>query len=93
MTLLFSVIILNNHVNNSQMADLRSLVLIQEKLIEVLNFISQAQCSDEQKHLMLEMAANTVTVSKLGSLISPDNETQETIKTRSESLNSQIRRF
>lgn len=44
----------------------------QEKLIEVLNFITNVQCSDEQKRLMLEMAANTITVDKLSSLVKSD---------------------
>ena len=48
----------------------------QEKLIEILNYISQVDCSDEQKRLMLEMAANTITVEKLGKLISPETKPQ-----------------
>lgn len=46
--------------------------MTQEKLIEVLNFIKDVQCSDEQKRLMLEMAANTITVDKLGELVKSD---------------------
>ena len=42
------------------------------KLIEVLNFITNVQCSDEQKRLMLEMAADTITVEKLNALVKPD---------------------
>ena len=48
----------------------------QEKLIEILNYISQVDCSDEHKRLMLEMAANTITVEKLGKLISPETKPQ-----------------
>ena len=44
------------------------------KLIEVLNFITNVQCSDEQKRLMLEMAADTITVEKLNALVKPDKE-------------------
>ena len=51
----------------------------QDKLIEVLNFITNVQCSDEQKRLMLEMAANTITVDKLGALVQSDSK--ETDKT------------
>lgn len=46
----------------------------QDKLIEVLNFITNVQCSDEQKRLMLEMAANTITVDKLSSLVKSDDK-------------------
>lgn len=46
----------------------------QDKLIEVLNFITNVQCSDEQKRLMLEMAANTITVDKLSSLVKSDEK-------------------
>lgn len=45
----------------------------QDKLIEILNFINNVQCSDEQKRLMLEMAANTITVDKLSALVTSDN--------------------
>ncbi len=45
----------------------------QDKIIEVLNFITNVQCSDEQKRLILEMAANTITVDKLSSLVKSDN--------------------
>ncbi len=45
-----------------------------DKLIEVLNFITNIQCSDEQKRLMLEMAADTITVDKLNALVKPDKE-------------------
>ena len=64
----------------------------QDKLIEVLNFITNVQCSDEQKRLMLEMAANTITVDKLSSLVKSDKKKQ-TKQTRSKSLNSLNRRF
>ncbi len=46
----------------------------QDKLIEILNFITNVQCSDEQKRLMLEMAANTITVDKLSELVNSDNK-------------------
>lgn len=46
----------------------------QDKLIEVLNFITNVQCSDEQKRLLLEMAANTITVDKLSSLVKSDDK-------------------
>lgn len=45
----------------------------QDKLIEVLNFITNVQCSDEQKRLMLEMAANSITVEKLSELVKSDD--------------------
>ena len=48
--------------------------MTQEKLIEVLNFIKDVDCSDEQKRLMLEMAANTITVDKLGELVQSDSK-------------------
>lgn len=54
----------------------------QEKLIEILNYISQVDCSDEQKRLMLEMAANTITVEKLGELISPETKPQVNIQNK-----------
>ena len=41
----------------------------QEKLIEILNFITTVECSDEQKKALLEMAANTITVDKLSELV------------------------
>lgn len=50
----------------------------QDKLIEVLNFITNVQCSDEQKRLMLEMAANTITVDKLSTLVKSDAEADKT---------------
>ena len=40
-----------------------------EKLIEILNFITTVECSDEQKKVVLEMAANTITVDKLSELV------------------------
>lgn len=49
----------------------------QEKLIEVLNFITHVDCSDEQKRLMLEMAANTITIDKLGELVQSEEQTEE----------------
>ncbi len=45
----------------------------QDKLIEILNFITNVQCSDEQKRIMLEMAANTITVDKLSELVNSDD--------------------
>ncbi len=45
----------------------------QDKLIEILNFINNVQCSDEQKRLMLEMAANSITVEKLNELVKSDD--------------------
>ena len=45
----------------------------QDKLIEVLNFITNVQCSDEQKRLMFEMA-NTITVDKLSSLVKSNSK-------------------
>ena len=48
-----------------------------EKLIEILNFITTVECSDEQKKALLEMAANTITVDKLSELVS-NNDGQET---------------
>ena len=41
----------------------------QEKLIEILNFITTVECSDEQKKALLEMAANTITVDRLSQLV------------------------
>lgn len=41
----------------------------QEKLIEALKIINNIDCTDEQKRLMLEMAANTITLDKLGKLV------------------------
>lgn len=53
----------------------------QDKLIEVLNFITNVQCSDDQKRLLLDMAANTITVDKLGELVkSDDREADKTNK-------------
>ena len=51
----------------------------QEKLIEILNFITTVECSDEQKKALLEMAANTITVDKLSELVgnSDGNETKQ----------------
>lgn len=46
----------------------------QDKLIEILNFITNVECSDEQKRLMLEMAANTITVDKLSKLVKSDDK-------------------
>ena len=50
-----------------------------EKLIEILNFITTVECSDEQKKALLEMAANTITVDKLSELVgnSDDKETEQ----------------
>ena len=49
----------------------------QEKLIEILNFITTVECSDEQKKALLEMAANTITVDKLSKLVG-NNDGKET---------------
>ena len=49
----------------------------QEKLIEILNFITTVECSDEQKKALLEMAANTITVDKLSELVG-NNDGKET---------------
>jgi len=48
--------------------------MTQDKLIEILNFITNVECSDEQKRLMLEMAANTITVDKLSELVNSDDK-------------------
>ena len=50
-----------------------------EKLIEILNFITTVECSDEQKKALLEMAANTITVDKLSELVgnSDDKDTTQ----------------
>ena len=50
-----------------------------EKLIEILNFITTVECSDEQKKALLEMAANTITVDKLSELVgsSDGKETEQ----------------
>ena len=48
--------------------------MTQDKLIEVLNFITNVDCSDEQKRLMLEMAANTITIDKLNELVIADSQ-------------------
>ncbi len=50
----------------------------QDKLIEILNFITNIQCSDEQKRLMLEMAASTITVDKLSELVKSDEQADKT---------------
>ena len=56
----------------------------QDKLLEVLNFITNVECSDEQKRLMLEMAANTITVDKLSALVKSDGQNKETKKSKVE---------
>lgn len=43
--------------------------MTQENLLNVLNFITTVECSDEQKKALLKMAANTITISKLSSLM------------------------
>lgn len=48
-----------------------------EKLIEILNFITTVECSNEQKKALLEMAANTITVDKLSELVG-NNDGKET---------------
>lgn len=60
--------------------------MTQEKLIEVLNFIKDIDCSDEQKRLMLEMAANTITVDKLGELVKSDLRKTGKVKNRRKGL-------
>lgn len=52
-------------------------IMEREKLIEILNFITTVECSDEQKKTLLEMAANTITVDKLSGLVG-NNDGQET---------------
>ena len=59
----------------AQLTDRRK--MNQEKLIEILNFITTVECSDEQKKALLEMAANTITIDKLSELVS-NNDGQET---------------
>lgn len=56
----------------------------QDKLLEVLNFITNVECSDEQKRLMQEMAANTITVDKLSELVKSDGQNKETKKSKVE---------
>lgn len=51
--------------------------MTQDKLIEVHNFITNVDCSDEQKRLMLEMAANTITIDKLNELVIADSQTKK----------------
>ena len=51
----------------AQLTDRRKME--REKLIEILNFITTVECSDEQKKALLEMAANTITVDKLSELV------------------------
>lgn len=51
--------------------------MTQEKLLETLNFITTVDCSDEQKKNLLEMAANTITLDKLGQLVGTAKETKE----------------
>ena len=40
-----------------------------EKLVEILNFITTVECSNEQKGALLEMAATTITVDTLYELV------------------------
>ena len=51
--------------------------MTQENLLNVLNFITTVECSDEQKKALLEMAANTITVDKLSSLINDGNNSKQ----------------
>ena len=51
--------------------------MTQENLLNVLNFITTVECSDEQKKALLEMAANTITVDKLSELVG-NNDGKET---------------
>lgn len=60
--------------------------MTQEKLIEVLNFIKDVDCSDEQKRLMLELAANTITVDELGELVQYDWQKTSKVKNRRNGL-------
>ena len=48
--------------------------MTQENLLNVLNFITTVECSDEQKKALLEMAANTITISKRSSLMQDGND-------------------
>ena len=48
--------------------------MTQENLLNVLNFITTVECSDEQKKALLEMAANTITISMLSSLMQDGND-------------------
>lgn len=59
----------------AQLTDRRKME--REKLIEILNFITTVECSDEQKKALLEMAANTITVDKLSELVG-NNDGKET---------------
>ena len=59
----------------AQLTDRRKME--REKLIEILNFITTVECSNEQKKALLEMAANTITVDKLSELVS-NNDGKET---------------
>ena len=49
----------------------------QENLLNILNFITTVECSDEQKKALLEMAANTITMDKLSALVSDGKETNQ----------------
>ena len=44
-------------------------VMEQEKIIEVLDFISTVDCTAEQKKTLLEMATNSLSLNKLNSLV------------------------
>ena len=61
----------------AQLTDRRKMK--REKLIEILNFITTVECSDEQKKALLEMAANTITIDKLSELVgsSDGKETEQ----------------
>ena len=43
--------------------------MTREQLLEIFNFITAVECSDEQRKALLEMAANTITVEKLSELV------------------------
>ena len=43
--------------------------MTQEQIIDILNYITTVDCSDERKRALLEMAANTITVDKLNNLV------------------------
>lgn len=60
--------------------------MTQDKPIEVINFIKDVNCSDEQKRLMLEQAANTITIDKLGGLVQSDEQKTSKVKNRRNGL-------
>ena len=58
----------------------------QDNLLNVLNFITTVDCPDEQKKALLEMAANTITLDKLGQLVGTDTkqDTQDKASNKNE---------